>query len=201
MDEVKPQETMGTVTMDIPAEAVVTQPPIDTVVNPQQPTEEVKAETTELSTTNPQEQTIQAKTINEGGRPCEYCANKDEIDKKTMEYINLGREDKPRVLFLIELALRLDKHRETIMNWAHAKNEDGSLQHPLFFDMVKSVEQMQELRLQQRILGRYNPSGAIFLLKTKHGYIESEKRILAGDHKEPLEIVITEDNRMKNAED
>lgn len=126
------------------------------------------------------------------GRPCEFCANKEELLEKTRKYIESGKGERPKVLFLNELALILDHHRETIMEWANKKTQNDILEHPEFSDMVKSIEEMQELRLQQRILGRYNPTGAIFLLKTKHGYIETEKKILGGDTKDPLEIIITE---------
>lgn len=114
------------------------------------------------------------------GRPCEFCINKESILDATRKYILSGiQSEKQRPLFLNELAIVvLKKHRETIMNWADKKNAEGELEHKEFFDMIKEVQEIQELQLQKRILGRYNPTGAIFLLKTKHGYIETEKKVV-----------------------
>jgi len=50
----------------------------------------------------------------------------------------------------------------------------------------------------KRILGRYNPTGAISLLRWHHGMIETQKQILAGEKAEPLEIRIVEDNKQVN---
>jgi hypothetical protein len=128
-----------------------------------------------------------------GGRPCLYCQNKDKYQKIADEYIAwslVEQKDKRRIPYTEELALKLGHHRESIMNWANNEAE-----HPQFFDTIKILQTIQALRLQQRTLGRYNPTGAIFLLKANHNFMESEKKILAGDRTEPLTIEIVEETR------
>lgn len=127
------------------------------------------------------------------GRPCEFCQRKDEILKITQDYINTGKGDKPKMVYINELALFIGCDRDKVADWKNKKMRGGNYEHPEFHRLVKELESIQELRLQQRIMGRYNPTGAIFLLKTKHGYIETEKKVHAGDPDEPLEIIITEE--------
>lgn len=135
------------------------------------------------------------------GRPCEYCKDKEEIQKITEAYFKRCYESKPQQIpFIEELALLLDHDDETITLWAKKKrkdiendNEENSLEHPEFSALYRKLKTLQKLFLSKRILGRYNPSGAISLLKWHHGLIETEKQILAGEKNEPLEIVIVED--------
>jgi hypothetical protein len=123
-----------------------------------------------------------------GGRPCEFCKDKERILKVTQEYID-GRKslDKPKMPFIGELAILLDKDDETITLWAE-KEQDGVLEHPEFSALIKKFKTIQHLRLQQRLLGRYNPTGTIMWLKTKYGYIETEKKLLVGDKNQPIQV-------------
>lgn len=131
------------------------------------------------------------------GRPCEYCERSEEIDKLSLAYIGQANNtDKPRMVYINELALILKIDRDRIQDWSHKKKEDGSLEHPNFNRIIKELETSQELRLQQRLMARYNPTGAIFLLKTKHKYIETEKKLLGGDSHEPLEIRIIDEKAL-----
>jgi hypothetical protein len=124
------------------------------------------------------------------GRPCKFCENKAEFIKISKEYLaSCIREDKPRIPYLNELAIKLQAHRETFYEWRQSEHDHGEFPY-----LIKELETIQEFRLQQRIMGRYNPTGGMFLLKTKHGYIETEKQILAGDKAaEPIHITITEE--------
>lgn len=132
-----------------------------------------------------------------GGRPCEACTNKENILRITREYIDLGKnEEKPRMVYINELAIRLGCYRDIISEWRSKKKEDGTLEHKEFSDMIKELESIQELRLQQRTMGRYNPTGAIFLLKTKHKYIETEKQLLGSDRDQPLQIELIEEKNI-----
>lgn len=125
------------------------------------------------------------------GRPCKLCENLVSMTKTLSDYLEECQSiSKPKIPFIEEIALRLKAHRETIMEWAKNKED-----HPDFSDLIYTAQTLQSLRLQQRVLGRYNPTGAISLLKWHHGMIETEKRILAGDKDAPvkLEIEIIED--------
>lgn len=179
---------------ETPAQTETVQPEVESY--PQKEQSPKQPQMVDLSTQNTQEE----KPKHPGGRPCEFCKRKDEILAKTRAYLDSAVGEKPKMIFLGEICLLLSCHKETLMDWAHKKNEQGELEHPEFSDLIKRAELIQETRLQQRILGRYNPTGAIFLLKTKHGYVETEKQIHAGDSNEPLEIVITEAKPLKNNE-
>ena len=126
------------------------------------------------------------------GRPCEYCQDKDAILQKTTSYFELCWQ-KMKMPFVEELSLELDKDDDTIVEWAKKKNDDDCFEHPEFSAIIKKLKTLQKLRLMQRILGRYNATGGIYLLKVNYGMIEAEKRILAGESREPLEIIITEE--------
>lgn len=136
------------------------------------------------------------KPKNLGGRPCEYCKNKDSVEKKVQGFIDrctTSEKGKTIMPFLEELCLELDIDEDTMSNWANKKTPENEAEHPWFFGAYKKLRMVQKLRLQQRTMGRYNPTGAIFLLKANHGYMESEKKILAGDRNEPLQIEIIEE--------
>lgn len=130
------------------------------------------------------------------GHPCEYCKDKEKLQKIAEAYISsFENSDKPSIPFIEELALKLKKHRETILNWRNKLNDQGKPEHPEFIDTIKRVESFQRLALLKRTLGRFNPTGAIFQLKTNHGFMEADKHILAGDKNEPLQITIVEEDR------
>jgi hypothetical protein len=133
--------------------------------------------------------------VDKGGRPCEYCADKENIELKTKEYLDLVKTSKGAIPFIEELADKLEIDADTVDNWASKRTADGSLEHEQFFGTIKRIKNYQKLQLLKRTLGRYNPSGAIFQLKANHGLMESEKRILTGDTKEPLNIIITEEKK------
>jgi hypothetical protein len=133
------------------------------------------------------------KEVNEGGRPCEFCKDPT-IQSRADKYISeCNSEIKPKIPYIQEFAMLVDVDRDTIVDWANKKLENGELEHPMFYRTVKKLMTHQEFRLLQRTLGRFNPTGAIFQLKVNHKYIETEKKILGGDSNEPLEIRIVED--------
>lgn len=133
---------------------------------------------------------------NLGGRPCEYCKNKDSVEKKVQAFIDrciTTEKGKTIMPFLEELCIELDIDEDTMSNWAHKQTPEKELEHPWFFGAYKKLRMIQKLRLQQRTMGRYNPTGAIFLLKANHGFMETEKKYIAGDKDEPLQIEIVEE--------
>ncbi len=187
--------------------------------NPQ-PTPEATPQ--ELSTNNPQEtiEKIQCniancrhkifntkeefdqhvKDIHTAGRPCEYCIRAKEINAIAIKYLTQARDakksGKPFIPYLQELADLLECDSDRISLWANKTKDDGKLEHPEFYGIVKSLNNLKELLLLKRTTGRFNPTGAIFQLKTKHGYIETEKQILAGDKTaEPIQITIVEEKK------
>ena len=131
------------------------------------------------------------------GTPCTFCQRKEELLKITRDYIDSGKEGGTRkMVYVNELAILLGGYRDIIIEWRERTLQDGkTLEHPEFANMIKELESMQEFRLQQRLLQRFNPTGAIFLLKTKHKYMEVEKQILAGSNEEPLNITIVEEEK------
>ena len=73
---------------------------------------------------------------------------------------------------------------------------EWSKKYPEFHAAIKALKDKQKNQLIND--GMYggkevNSTMAIFLLKVNHGMIETEKRILAGDHDEPLNIKIIAD--------
>lgn len=143
------------------------------------------------------------------GRPCQYCENKEKYQSLTEEYLKKSRQktgEKVAIPFIEELADVLDKDDETITIWANKriKDKEGKdteeFEHPEFAQVIKRILSLQKLRLLQRTLGRFNPTGAIFQLKVNHGLIETEKRVLAGAVNEPLLVEIINEDR-KNLEE
>lgn len=211
-EEQKPQETVEIV---VDPTALQPQPPIDPPIPPQVQEEQLSSEVKRIWSPNGElveyegemptlAELIELTKKHEGGRPCEYCKRKDEIDKVTREYIQSARDKKGTkdafVPYQQELADMLDVDGDTVYQWTIKQNEDNSLEHEEFSGLIKKLNNLKELFLLKRTMGRFNPTGAIFQLKTKHGYMETDKRVLAGDSNEPLEIVITEEERNKNGE-
>lgn len=140
-------------------------------------------------------------SVNNSGRPCSLCEKKEHYMSIVNAYIAKCRkagEGKIPMPFKEELALDLDVNEDTIADWCNKKNENGEREHPEFFRAIDLIETLQKLRLKQRLLGRYNPTGAIKLLEWNHGMVTASKQILAGDKTEPLEIVITKAEEVRH---
>lgn len=135
----------------------------------------------------PEEISTEVKPKHPGGRPCEFCQRRDEILTVTKKYIT-DCKVKKQIPYVEELADDLEVLDDTMSDWASKRKEDGSLEHPEFSGTYKRLKMVQKLQLLKRTNGRFNPTGAIFQLKVNHGFIETEKRILAGDKTEPLQI-------------
>ncbi len=129
------------------------------------------------------------------GRPCLLCQRQKEIISKTQKYF----EDcftKMRMPFFEELALMLDFDDETLSIWAKKKTlETNELEHPEFSAYISKLKTLQKLRLQQRVLGKFNPTGALSLLRWHHGMIEAQKNIIAGEKDDILKIEIVEEKK------
>lgn len=135
------------------------------------------------------------------GRPCEFCERAEELMKTTEQYLKDCREAKPaKTPFMEELADILDCDADRVSLWARKEKTEGVLEHPEFYGLWLKVKNLKKLRLLQRILGRYNPTGGIFQLKTEFGMVETEKHILGGDMTDPLKIIITEERAIPTDE-
>lgn len=131
-----------------------------------------------------------------GGRPCGYCSD-PKVQEITNKYIEeCSNQAKPKIPYIQELAIRLDTWADILEDWEDKKLDSGELEHPDFYRSCKKIRNMQQFKLLERTLGRFNPTGAIFQLKVNHKYIETEKKLLVGDPDNPLhnkyDITITE---------
>ncbi len=138
-----------------------------------------------------------------GGRRCEFCKEPEKILNKIKLYSEwtLGRVDKEvHTPFLEELCDEdyLDIHMDTIHDWTHGKHAEAN--HVDLIRTIKKLVMRQKRFLLKHTLTSQQVSGAIFQLKANHGMIETEKKILAGSGTEPLEIIITEEDRKKDGE-
>ena len=130
---------------------------------------------------------------NTAGRPCEYCKDAERLLKISTDYFVKCKEPK-MIPFIEEWALELDINDSTLVAWADKINAKGELEHPEFNTIYTKLKNLQKLRLKQKALGRFNPHGALTLLRFDHGAMETEKRIIAGDPNAPqkFDITITE---------
>lgn len=138
-----------------------------------------------------------------GGRPCKYCAKSEKYQTLSDDYVQrfLVAKEKLIIPFAEELALILNVLPETLSIWSTKTLPDSEkLEHPEFAHTYKKLLTIQKLRLLQRTLGRFNPTGAIFQLKVNHGLIEAEKKILTGDSKEPLIIELINEKKITTDE-
>ena len=137
----------------------------------------------------------------DNSRPCIYCTNREEILKK-IQLFSLWTQGKlpdkklhmPYIEDLVDEDF-LDVVYDTFLNWVDEKNEHVKENHADLIQTYKKLFTRQRGMLLKRTLSQ-NATGAIFQLKVNHGYIETEKRILAGDQNNPvrekLEIEITQ---------
>ena len=130
---------------------------------------ERKEELIQIVETNPQPE----KPKHAGGRPTDYSKEKLKKTRAYIEECANGVKDlegtvvkPPRMPFIEELALILDIDDDTIVEWAKAKDK------PEFSAAIKKIKMLQRLRLQQRVLGKNQPTGAIFLLKANHNFVD-----------------------------
>jgi hypothetical protein len=130
------------------------------------------------------------------GRPCLLCQKKEEFMGKAEAYLERcrkGMNGRPIIPYIEELAMEMNTIDENIVNWAKKTLENGEPEHPEFLTIYQNVRMIQKLRLKQRALGRYNPVGALTLLRFDHGAVEVNKQVIAGSENEPIQIEIIEE--------
>ncbi len=131
------------------------------------------------------------------GRPTKL--NQQLIDK-TQEYIKHCIETN-EIPYVERLAIQLDISVDSISRWSDKgkDNQDNSkedIDNELissdllikFSGVIKRVKELQRLALQEKLI-KSNSIGAMFLLKAKHGYMETSKQINEGS---PTTIVVAD---------
>ena len=99
---------------------------------------------------------------NPGGRPTKYNVG---MLQSTLEYLENCKADERSLPSVEGLALSLGINKDTVYEW--------DKRYPKFSDALKEIKMAQKQRLQENgLTNRFNPTMAIFLLKTNHGMIE-----------------------------
>lgn len=137
-------------------------------------------------------------------RPCEFCKRKEEILKITEEYLapylKSISTDKPTEPLKEILALKIGVSDRTVDRWVDKDTSDSDEDHSQFCHLISLLMTCAKAYNLRRLNGRYNARGAEFKLARMHGLIETSKTVHAGEVNEPLQIIITEEDRKKDGE-
>lgn len=136
------------------------------------------------------------------GRPTKYKA---EYAIQLVEFfaaakVTMGGEGAEANIFptLARFACNLGVHRETLINWAHASDEDDKLINPDFFDAYKRAKEYQEAFIYEGgMSGAVNPTFAIWSAKAILGHRDTEAP--QTEESKPLTIVFTTVDARKDA--
>jgi len=139
-------------------------------------------------------------TKNLGGRPPKYT---DDFADQLIEYFNTpptrevtvkdkhGNETTqvlPGVFpTLARFAANIGVCRDTLHDWATAKNPNGTQRHPKFSDAYKRAKALQEANLVEGTMaGAYNSTFAIFTAKNVLGWRDKVEQEITGKDGAPL---------------
>lgn len=76
---------------------------------------------------------------------------------------------------LARFACNIGVHRETLINWANAKDDEGNLKNPSFFDAYKRAKEYQEAYIYEgAMVNAVNPTFAIWTAKAVLGHRDSD---------------------------
>lgn len=126
------------------------------------------------------------------GRPTKY---RPEFVKKINDYLKTTGGENQRLAKKVDVALLLGVNDETLDEWARKRDDNGQLMYPEFSDALTRVTQAQHQQLLDiGIFGgkEINANIVGLVLAANHGYVKTEKNVIAGDKDEPLKIEITE---------
>jgi hypothetical protein len=88
---------------------------------------------------------------------------------------------------LARFATNIGVTRETLHDWATAKNLDGELRYPAFSYAYKKAKDLQEANLVEgTIVGAYNSTFAIFTAKNVLGWRDKIEQEITGKDGAPL---------------
>jgi hypothetical protein len=146
-------------------------------------------------------------TRHAGGRPTKYDPK---FVDKVYKYLRDCKGRRRMLPKRVDVALLLDVDEDTLNNWANARypldHEDpelrGELKYPEFLGALSRVDSQQKSQLIDHGLyglnGKYLNSRLFeFLLERNHGMLRTERTILAGDKDEPIQIIITEEDKSR----
>jgi hypothetical protein len=115
------------------------------------------------------------------GRPTKY---EDWMADAILEYFSSPVGEFPT---LAGFAAFIGVSRDTLHDWAHAKDVSGHLRNPSFSDAYKKAKDMQEQNLVKGALtGVYNSTFAIFTAKNVLGWRDKVEQEITGKDGSPL---------------
>ena len=95
--------------------------------------------------------------------------------------------DPPRPILLSGIALALNTTTETLRQWRNM-GDDEPPEIAGLSAIIKKARQLCEHTLAERAVNSTSPTGAIFVLKVNHGYIESANLRLTDGEGKPLDM-------------
>lgn len=99
---------------------------------------------------------------------------------------------------LARFACNIGVHRETLINWASAKDSDDNLLNPEFFDAYKRAKEYQEAFIYEGgMSGAVNPTFAIWSAKAILGHRDTDTQ--QTEEAKPLSIVFNTIDARKDA--
>jgi len=136
------------------------------------------------------------------GRPTSYKPEYAEmiIDFFAAARVSEGEERAEATIFptLARFACNIGVHRETLMNWANAKDSEGALINPEFFDSYKRAKEYQEAFIYEGgMSGAVNPTFAIWSAKAILGHRDTDAQ--QTEEAKPLSIVFNTIDARKDA--
>lgn len=118
---------------------------------------------------------------NLGGRPTKY---EDWMADAILKYFAAAVGNFPT---LAGFAASIGVSRETLHDWATAKDVSGDLRNPTFSDAYKRAKELQEENLVRGALtGAYNATFAIFTAKNVLGWRDKVEQEITGKDGGPL---------------
>lgn len=104
-----------------------------------------------------------------------YEEKEREVATKTGDVVTIHEDAANDFPSLAGFAVRIGVHRDTLHEWANAKDQNGSLKYPDFSDAYKRAKDFQENYLATNALkGLVNPAFAIFTAKNVLGWRDKQ---------------------------
>lgn len=112
-----------------------------------------------------------------------------ELIKTALDYVDDCKAFEDVVPTVAGMALAMGISKDTVYEWANAKNEDGSLKNKEFSDAISDLKAKQEKELVANGLQSvFNPAITRLMLSSNHGYSEKTATELTGANGGPVQI-------------